>query len=74
MTLHPETLDRIVEAEPFAAVRERYAALAYRQDRPGDPWAEPFDARDQPRPMLWAVVAVLLIGGCFVSAATGIVL
>ena len=73
MTLHPEALDRIIPVDPCEAVRARYADLAC-EDRPGDPWAEPFDARDQPQPMLWAVVAVLIIGGCFVSAATGIVL
>lgn len=67
MTMHPDALDRIVEPEPFAAVRARYAEFAC-EDRPGDPWAEPFDARDQPQPMLWAVVAVLLIGLSFVAS------
>lgn len=67
MTMHPEALDRIVEAEPFAAVRDTYARFAM-EDRPGDPWAEPFDARDQPQPMLWAVVAVLIVGLSFVAS------
>lgn len=29
--------------------------------------AEPFAARDQPQPMLWAVVAVLIVGLSFVA-------
>lgn len=63
MNIHPEALDRIVEAEPFAAVRDTYARFAM-EDRPGDPWEVEFDARDEPaRFGLWiAVVAVALIG------------
>lgn len=72
MNMHPDALDRIVEAEPFAAVRARYADLAC-EDRPGNPWEVEFDAREQPQPLLWAVIAIVIIGGCFVSAAGGIV-
>lgn len=69
MSLHPEAIDRIVEPEPFAAVRARYADLAC-DDRPGDPWAVPFDAREEPaRFAIWiAVGAVLLIGLCLVAS------
>lgn len=71
MSLHPEALDRIIPVDPCEAVRARYAEFAC-EDRPGDPWASA-DESDRPQPMLWAVVAVLIIGGCFVSAAGGIV-
>ena len=59
---------RIIPAEPFAAARDRYRKLAT-EDRPGDPWAVPFDAREgqTARPILWSVIAglfflILLIG------------
>ena len=63
MSLHPEALDRIIPAAPWEAARSRYADLAT-EDRPGNPWEEPFDASDEPvRVIPWiAVAAVLLIG------------
>jgi len=67
MTMHPDTLDRMVPASPWEATRARYAELAT-DDRPGDPLEVPFDARDEPRPMVWAIVAVLLIGVAFVAS------
>lgn len=59
---HPDAIDRIIPADPFAAARARYADLAC-EDRPGNPMEKPFDPREAPRPVLWIVVgAVLLIG------------
>lgn len=59
MMLSPETLDRIVEREPYAEARARYAELAM-EDRPGDPWQVPFDARPA-RSLRMAVIAVQFV-------------
>lgn len=69
MSLHPEAIDSIVEAEPFAAVRDRYASLA-NEDRPGNPWEVEFDPRNKPpRYALWfAIVGALLIGMSLVAS------
>jgi hypothetical protein len=58
MTMHPDALDRIVEADPWEAARARYAELAT-DDRPGDPLEIPFDPR--PRRGAIIVTAVQLI-------------
>ena len=69
MTLHPEALDRIIPVDPCEAVRARYADLAC-EDRPGDPWAEPFDAREEPaRFAMWIAVAAVLLIGCSLIAS-----
>lgn len=53
---------RIIPAEPWAEARETYRRFAA-EDRPGDPWAVPFEPK---RPSLYGSalkgLAVLLIG------------
>ena len=68
----PEAADRIIPANPWDETRARYADLAA-ADRPGNPTE--FDPREEPRRYaIWIVLgAVLLIGGCFICAAGGIV-
>lgn len=56
MTMHPDTLDRIVPASPWEAVRERYATLAH-DDRPGDPYDVPVVSYGMRR----AVIVVMAI-------------
>jgi hypothetical protein len=60
MMLSPDTLDRIVEREPYAEARARYAELAT-EDRPGSPYQVPFDARPRPSRIRLAVIAVEFI-------------
>ena len=67
MTMHPDAMDRIMPDAPWEAARARYAELAT-DDRPGDPYEVPLDPQDEPRPMVWAIVAVLLIGVAFVAS------
>lgn len=67
--MSPDAFDRIIPGDPREAVRARYADLAA-DDRPGDPWAEPFDARDEPaRFIFWLAVGfALLVGACLVAS------
>lgn len=51
--LSPDTLDRIVERDPWEATRDRYADLAS-EDRPGSP--HEFDARKARRPLSWWII------------------
>ena len=67
MMLSPDTLDRIVERDPWEATRDRYAELAT-EDRPGSPYQVPFDPRPAPRLRL-AVVAIQFVAcALFVGA------
>lgn len=71
MNLHPEALDRIVPADPCEAVRARYAEFAT-EERPGDPWAVPFDARDEPsRFAIWIAAAAVALIGLSLIASVG---
>lgn len=67
--MRPEALDRIIPGDPREAVRARYADLAA-SDRPGDPWAEPFEANEEPvRFLFWiAVGAAALVGLCLIAS------
>jgi len=74
MTLHNITGSersglRILPDDLFAEARERYRDLAS-QDRPGDINEVEFDAREQPRPIMWLVVialaALTIISGALV--------
>lgn len=67
MNLHPEALDRIVPADPFAMARARYADLAC-EERPGDPWKVEFDAR-QARPRAFVIVTACQLVACALAVA-----
>lgn len=49
---------RIIPADPRDAARDTYRRFAC-EDRPGDPWATPFDARATPFRLLALVPALL---------------
>lgn len=53
---------RIIPAEPWAEARETYRRFAA-EDRPGDPWAVPFEPRPRRRlsAIVWSLVAVALV-------------
>lgn len=55
---------RIIPADPREAVRDVYRRFAS-EDRPGDPWAMPFDPR--PKRNVWAPVVWSLIAAAIVS-------
>lgn len=67
MNLHPEALDRIVPADPCEAVRARYAEFAT-EERPGDPWAVPFDAR-RAGPRAFVIVTACQLVACALAVA-----
>jgi len=50
---------RVIPDDIFAEARERYRDLAT-QDRPGSIDEVEFDAREQPRPIMWLVVIALV--------------
>lgn len=56
---------RIIPADPCEAARDAYRRFAC-EDRPGDPWATPFDANAKPFRLL-ALVPRLL--ACMAPAA-----
>ena len=60
MMLSPDTLDRILERDPWEATRDRYAQLAT-EDRPGSPYQVPFDARPSRDWPWWIMTAVQLV-------------
>ena len=57
---------RIIPADPRDAARDTYRRFAC-EDRPGDPWAVPFDPRRVPLNLIR--VTASLLAGCAVIAA-----
>lgn len=57
---------RIIPADPRDAARDTYRRFAC-EDRPGDPWATPFDPRRMPVNLIRVTAA--LLAGCTVIAA-----
>lgn len=61
----------ILPADPRDDVRERWRDFST-QERPGDPWAEPFDVNPPSSfPVLTVAIAVTLIGMALVGGLVG---